>query len=108
MSELAKLLRLQAPADKEIATTQLNVLAQISGELFVSSLTGGYSRKRMIVYNATASASGEVYFGPAGVTVADGMLIKKDEWLEIPVSSAVDIYFVAETGGAEIRVVELA
>jgi len=108
MSELAKLLRLQAPADKEIVTTQLNVAAQISGELFVSSLTEGFSRKRMIVYNATSSGSGEVYFGGAGVTPANGMLIKKDEWLEISIADSLDIYFVAGSGGVEIRVVELA
>lgn len=108
MSELAKLLRLQAPADKEIATTQLNVAAQISGELFVSSLSSGNSRKRMIVYNATHSSSGEVYLGPSGVTPADGMIVKKDEWLEVPVAAALDIYFVADSDGVEIRVVELA
>ena len=108
MSELAKLLRLQAPADKEIVTTQWNVAAQISGELFVSSLSEGYIRKRIIVYNATDSTSGEVYFGPSGVTVDDGMLVKKDEWLEIPVAAGLPIYFVASSDGIEIRVVELA
>jgi hypothetical protein len=109
MSEIAKLLRLQSPAVKEIATQQYSPLAEISGEAFVSTLSEGYSRKRLIVYNATHASSGEVYFGEVGVTPSTGMLLKKAEWIELPIGSDLDVYFVSSSAtGVEIRVVELA
>jgi hypothetical protein len=108
MSEVAKLLRFQAPAVKEIATQQVNVLAQISGEAFVSTLSSNTTRKYLMVYNNTHSSSGEVYFGGSGVTPSDGMILEKSKWIELPIGGAMDIYFVADSLGTEIRVVELA
>jgi hypothetical protein len=108
MSEIAKLLRLGAPAVREVATQQVNILAQISGELFVSSLSEGFTRKRMMVYNNTDGASGEAYFGESGVTPATGMILEKAKWIELPIGSDLDIYLVADDAGTEIRVVELA
>jgi hypothetical protein len=109
MSEIAKLLRLQAPAVREIKSSQFNVLATITGEALSSALAEGYTRKRLFVHNATHSSSGEVYFGGEGVTVDDGMLLKKNEWIELPIGSPLDVYFVATSSdGIEIRVVELA
>jgi hypothetical protein len=108
MSEIAKLLRLIAPADKEIATQQFNVAAQISGELFVSALDSDYSRQMIAVYNNTHSSSGEVYIGEVGVTPATGMILEKAKWIELPIGSALDLYFVADSAGAEVRVVELS
>lgn len=108
MSEIAKLLRLASLADKEIKTQVVRTAAQISGEIFTSALTSQYTRKRLFAYNATDSASGEVYYGPSGVTPDDGMLLPKAEVTEIMLASSLDLYFVATSGGIEIRVVELA
>ena len=108
MSEIAKLLRLRAPAVKEIKSHQLNVQAQISGELFQSQLTGNYVRKRLHVYNNTNAASGEVYIGAEGVTPATGMILKKDEWLELNIGAGLDFYLVADDTGNELRILELA
>lgn len=108
MSEVAKLLRFQAPAVKEIATQQINVLAQISGELFVSALSEGYSRKYLSMYNNSLAASGETYIGGAGVTPAIGMILEKGKWIDLPVGGDLDLYIVSDSGGCEIRVVELA
>lgn len=108
MSEVAKLLRFLVPADKELATQTVNIQAQISGELFVSALSGDYSRKYISVYNNSDAGSGEVYIGASGVTPADGMILEKGKWIDLPVSASMDVYFVADSGGCEIRVVELA
>ncbi len=108
MSEITRLLRFQAPAVKEVKSHQLNVAAQISGELFVSQLTGDYLRKHLAVYNNTDAASGEVYIGAEGVTPATGMILEKGKWLDLMVGTGLDIYFVAGSAGVEIRVLELA
>lgn len=109
MSEIARLLRLKALADKEFITQSVEVNAAISGEVFTSGLTGNNSRKRMLVHNRYLDASGEVYLGASGVTPATGMLIPKGEWTEVPISTNLDIYFVSDDPGAgEIRIMELA
>lgn len=108
MSEIANLLRLGAPAVKEIATQKINVAALISGEIFTSALTLGYSRKTLYVYNLTHANSGEVYIGPEGVTPLDGMVIKKGEWIPINIGSDLDFYLVAGGAGSNLRVMELA
>jgi hypothetical protein len=108
MSEVAKNLRFLIPADKEIATQTLNIAAQISGELFVSALSTEYSRKYMSVYNNSDAGSGEVYIGGLGVTPANGMILEKGKWIDLQISAALPVYFVADSGGCEIRVVELA
>lgn len=108
MSEIAKLLRFQAPAVKELATQQLNVAAQITGEIFTTGLSSGYSRKGMAVYNNTHTSSGEVYMGASGVTPATGMILEKGDWVEINIGANLDIYFVADGAGSELRILEIA
>ena len=108
MPEIAKLLRLRAPAVKDIKSHQLNVLAQISGEIFQSQLSGDYARKRLRIYNNTDASSGEVYIGAEGVTPATGMILKKDEWLELNIGAGLDFYLVADDTGNELRILELA
>jgi hypothetical protein len=108
MSEIAKLLRLDSLAVKEIKTHTYTPTNLTTGELFVSQLSTGYTRKRLLMYNMSDTASGEVYFGGVGVTPADGAPLLKGEWTEIRVGSDLACYFVADTAGCEIRVVELA
>lgn len=108
MSEVARNLRFLIPADKEIVTQTVNIQAQISGELFVSALSGDNSRKYLSVYNNSDAGSGEAYVGGSGVTPADGMILEKGKWIDLPVASSMNIYFVADGSGCEIRVVELA
>jgi len=108
MSEIAKLLRLNALAVREIKTHRYNPTNQTTGELFVSQLSEGYTRKRLLVYNASDSGSGEIYFGGEGVTNETGAPLVKGEWLEIPVGSDLACYFVTDDTEMVIRVVELA
>ena len=108
MSEVAKLLRMLAPAVKEIKTYQFHPTNQTSGELFVSQLAEGYTRKRLLMYNASDPASGEVYFGGVGVTQETGAPLLKGEWMEISIGSDLSCYFVTSSSGIEIRVIELA
>jgi len=113
MSEIARLLRTMAPAVKEIATQQVNTLAQISGEVFTSGLGEGYSRKTMYVYNQTLAASGEVYAGEEGVTTATGIILEKGKWIEINLGQDLDIYFVTDDAlshstAVNLRVMEIA
>jgi hypothetical protein len=108
MSEIAKLLRLGAPADKEIASQQINVGAQITGEVFTTGLSGGYARKKMVLYNQTDSASGEIWMGPSGVTPSTGTVIEKAKWIELQVASSLDLYFVTDESNNLLDVLELS
>jgi hypothetical protein len=36
------------------------------------------------------------------------MILEKAKWIELPIGSALDLYFVADSAGAEVRVVELS
>ena len=108
MSESTKLLRLIAPADKEVATGKVNVLALISGETLVSKLSLGYARKKICLCNASNASSGELYIGPSGVTVATGMKLPKNEWVEVACSSDLALYVVASGAGCELRTIELS
>ena len=108
MSEIAKLLRLSAPSDKEIASQKVNILAVISGELLSSALTEENSRKRMYLYNSSNASSGELYIGPEGVTPLTGMVVPKAVWVELSCSSDLDIYIVAGGTGTELRILELS
>lgn len=108
MSEIAKLLRFQAPAVKELATQQLNVAATITGEIFTTGLSSGYSRKGLAIYNNTHTSSGEVYLGASGVTPATGMILEKGDWIEINLGADLDVYFVADDTGNQLRILEIA
>jgi len=103
MSEIAK------PATKEIATQVVPITAHISGELFTSALSEGYARKGMIVYNSSDPVSGETYVGEEGVTPADGMILEKGEYINLPMGKDLPVYFVGDgISGEELRVLEWA
>lgn len=107
MSELAYLLRLNSPADKEMAISAINV-TQTSGE-FTSALTLGYKRKRLYVYSLGHSSSGEAYYGPAEVTPSTGMPLPRLEYIELPLQTDLSLWFVANSGqNIPLRIVEFA
>ena len=113
MSEIARLLRSIAPAVRELTTQQVNTLAQISGEIFTSGLSAGYSRKKLYAYNQTDAGSGEVYAGESGVTPLTGMVLEKAKWLEINIGQDLDIYFVTDddlshSDAINLRIMEIA
>src|SRR5512137_2279760 len=109
MSEIAKLLRLDAPADKELAVSSVTVKAVITGEVFTSGLSAGLTRKQLIIFNTVHSASGEVYLGPSGVTKATGFPIEKGKWLTLKMSDDMNFYLVADSASQGIiKVLELA
>ena len=113
MSEIARLLRSIAPAVRELSTQQVNTLAQISGEVFTSGLSAGFSRKKLYAYNQTDAGSGELYAGESGVTPATGMVLEKGKWLEINIGQDLDIFFVTDDAlshadAVNLRVMELA
>lgn len=109
MSEIAKLLRFAGPATNEFKISAVD-LGNVSGELFVSSLTSGKSRIGFFAYNNNASSSsGEVYWGDSTVTPATGFPIPIGAVVEIPVVADLDVYFIAASGEyADLRVLELA
>jgi hypothetical protein len=108
MSEIAKLLRLGAPADKEIASQQMTVGALVTGEVFTTALTTAYARKKIIFFNATDAASGEIFLGPSGVTPSTGTAIEKAKWMEIQIAKDLDFYLVTDTANNLLHVLELA
>ena len=111
MSEIAKLLRIASLATKEIVTQEVHVNAVITGEVFTSALTQGYTRKKLIFYNKIDAASGEVYYGPSGVNrvSGEGMVIKKGDYCEVAVSDSLDLYLVADSSNeGPVQVVELS
>ena len=107
-SESTYLLRLKAPATKEIKVTAVDVFGDPA--LFTSQLTSGYTRKAFQVYNNTADASGECGWGPADVTADTAMILPKGVVTDIPCSTDLDVYFCNTLSGelGNLRVVELA
>jgi hypothetical protein len=107
MENVDTYLRRMAPKSQEYTITRVN--ATDAAALFASGLTGGFGRAGMFVYNHSLAASGECYFGPAGVTPDTGIPLTKDLFVEIPITDALDVYFVAETGeDGDLRVLELS
>ena len=108
MSQTDLYLRLMSQADKEMVVTAVDVFG--TPAKFTSQLTLGYSRKGAAGYNSSDAASGEIVFGPAGVTAATGMVIPKGAIFDFPISTAVDIYFCNTISGetGNLRVVEIA
>ena len=116
MSEIEKLLRFQGPAFNEFKVSQL----EVSGEMgvaesaravkFSSQLSTENSRIGLFAYNASATSSGELYYGDTqGVTSADGFPIPKGSLVEIPVSDDLDVYFTCVSGEVgNLRILELA
>ena len=107
MSEIAILMRLLTEGDREVKTSALTVTE--SAVQFNSQLSKGYKRKGFAVYNASNDASGELFYGDQDVSADDGYPVKKAIETEIPLSTDVDIYFVAEAGQTgDLRVFEMA
>ena len=107
--EIAYLTRLKANADKEIATTAVDVFGDATK--FTSQLAGNYARKRLLAYNNSNSSSGEVVWGDSAVTGDSGMIIPKGlAAVDIPVQTDVDLYFRNSVSGelCNLRVVEIA
>ena len=107
-SEQTYLLRLMSPGTKELKITAVDVFG--SATLFESQLSAGYTRKGFGAYNQSNSASGEVVWGPAGVTEGTGMPIPKGAIVDIPVSTDIDVYFCNTVSGetGNLRVIEIA
>jgi len=110
MSEIAALLRLLVQADKEYKITAVQISSHDTPYLFSSNLTSGYLRKGIAVYNNSNTNSGEAAWGGVNVTPANGMPIPKGAIVAIPVSSALDVYFVNTVSGelSDLRVIEIA
>ena len=108
MSQTDLYLRLMSQADKELVTAAVDVFG--TPAKFTSQLTLGYSRKGLGFYNNSDSASGEIVWGGAGVTAETGLPIPKGALVDIPCSTAVDIYFCNTISGetGNLRVVEIA
>ncbi len=107
MSEEANLLRLLVQADKEYKITPVTVTA--TATKFTSALTLGYARRGIAAYNNSDEASGECYWGNAGVVSGTGMPIVKGAISEMPVAANLDIYFASETGEiGDLRVIEIS
>jgi hypothetical protein len=107
MSELNNMVRMLIPADKEFQISAVTVTS--TRALFPSKLSGEYNRKALAAYNNSDSGSGELYWGDASVTPSTGMPIPKGAFVEIPTSSVLSVYFVAETGQTgDLRVVEIS
>jgi len=101
------LLRLSSQATKEIKATALVVTN--TSAAFVSELTEGYKRKGLYAYNNSNSASGECYWGASDVTPLTGQLIPKGSQVEIPVTTDLDVHFVASAGEiGDFRMLEIA
>ena len=101
-------LRLQSPGTKELTATAVDVFG--SSDLFTSKLTEGYTRKRLLAMNNSNASSGEVVWGPSTVTGLSGMIVPKAIMTEIPVATAIPIYFCNTVSGevSNLRVVEIA
>jgi len=107
-SELTYLARLKSLGTKELKATAVDVFG--SPDLFTSKLTEGYTRKRLLAMNNSNTSSGEVVWGPSTVTGATGMIVPKAIMTEIPVATAIPIYFCNTVSGevSNLRVVEIA
>jgi hypothetical protein len=107
MAELNNLVRLLVPADKEFKVTA--VTATQTATKFTSSLTSGYKRRAIAAYNNSHDNSGECYWGGSTVVAGNGMPIPKGSIVEVPVTTDLDIYFVADSGQiGDLRVIEIA
>lgn len=99
MSEIAKLLRIIAQADKEFKVSTVVVRGEPAK--FTSQLSGDALRKKFIVYNASASGSGEIVMGASTDRGLDGegFIIKKGEYVNIPLAPNLDVYFSNTVSG---------
>ena len=107
-AETDYLLRLMSQATKEFKTTALEVFG--GPAKFTSQLTEGYTRKGFYAYNNSDSASGEVGWGGADLTEGNGIPIPKGAWMDIPISTDLDVYFANMNSGeiSNLRILEIA
>jgi hypothetical protein len=113
MGNLDYYLRLLVQADKEARVTVKKVTGT-PAQQFTSALTSGQTRKRLRVYNASDSGSGELYYGFTSTMSPSGesMSVKKDiAPVEVPIAEtdSVPLYFCCDSGEqCLVRVEELA
>lgn len=106
-------LRLMIQSDKEAVITSVDVTGT-PAQLFTSQLSSGHTRKAINVINnavASTSGSGELFYGYTTVMSPSGesMSLTKNERVNIPVASNIDIYFCCDSGEfGNVRVEELA
>jgi hypothetical protein len=106
VSELERLIRRMAPKHLEMATQRINV-TDVSGEL-TTALVGDTGRTGLYAFNLAHTDSGELFYGPSGVTSADGFPIQRGVMVEIPVTEEIDVWFVAEPGeSGDLAILEL-
>jgi len=109
MSEIAYLLRLLAPGDKEAKVTAVTVTD--TATKFTSQLTEGYSRKHIKVYNNSDNSCHGCFYGfSSDITESNNSYpIPKGKEIIIPISTDIDIYFVSCSGEVgDLRVEEIA
>ena len=109
MSHLTDLyLRLMSQADKEFKTTALEVFG--GPAKFTSQLIEGYTRKGFYAYNNSDSASGETVWGGSDLTEGNGIPIPKGAWMDLPISTDLDVYFANVNSGeiSNLRILEIA
>lgn len=105
MSEIAKLLRLSAPCDKEFKCHPVTVGA--TAVTFATQLTE--RRKYLYAYNNSA-VSGEVWWGDSDVVAGTGRPIPQGADVDLSMAGPVgDIYFICASGEtADLRIFECA
>jgi hypothetical protein len=95
--------------DKEAKITAVAV--HFTPSLFTSQLVNGYPRKSLKVYNNSAAASGECYYGFSDdiTPISKSTGIPKKSTLEIKVTSSIPVYFCCVSGElGDLRVEEIA
>lgn len=83
-------------ANKTITTTES--LAAVGGSNLIN-------RKSVVIYNRGAQA---IYYGTTGVDDTTGIVVEKDELIELQVGDSIDIYLVTKTGNATVTIQEFS
>lgn len=107
MSEIQYLLRQGVPSEKELKITPVTV--EDTPAAFTSQLSLGYTRRTFAAYNDSHANSGEILWGGSDVVTA-GMPIPKGVMVNLPVTTALDVYFCNSRQGSgelgDLRVLE--
>lgn len=101
-------LKLLAQAEQEAVITSIRAVP--TATLFVTQLTSENTRKSIAVYNNSHNLSGECYYGYSSqMTPQTGSVpLLKSSMIEIPVLSAIPVYFCSASGEiGDLRVEEL-
>jgi hypothetical protein len=116
-SLMQRLAILSGPALKEYKISALTISGEVTpdsdvqcvGQPFTSALTDGYGRVGMFAYNNSNAASGEMFWGPAGVLPTDGFPLPKGALEEIPIQDNMAVSFGCQSGElADLRVLEIS